>query len=132
MDTLHEHKMLPGSLELAYIGDTVYDYYVRRALIGSGAKVHTLHRQAIGYVCAHGQSESFRNVESLLSEEEHAVVRRGRNVHQNPPHNADPAEYRRATGFEALLGYLDYTNRQERITELMHRALPDLYPQEDV
>ncbi|MBQ8973806.1 MAG: ribonuclease III [Clostridia bacterium] len=119
-----EHKVLPGSLELAYLGDTIYDLYVRTHLIELGGKVGALHRQAIQLVCAHAQAEALSRVEPMLSEEELAVVRRARNVRQTPPRNADIAEYHRATAFEALLGYLYATDRDERLNAVLGVALP--------
>lgn len=129
-ETAFEHNMLPGSLELAYLGDTVYDYYVRRALILRGGKVNALHRQAIGYVCARAQSEAFGRIEAELTEQELAIARRARNAHQNPPRNADPAAYHRATGFEALIGYLTLTGQSARVDELLRHALGELYTEE--
>ena len=119
-----EHKVLPGSLELAYLGDTIYDLYVRTHLIELGGKVGALHRQAIQLVCAHAQAEALSRVEPMLSEEELAVVRRARNVRQTPPRNADIAEYHKATVFEALLGYLYATDRDERLNAVLGVALP--------
>jgi len=119
-----EHGMPPGSLELAYLGDTVYDLYVRTHLVERGGKVHALHTKAVRLVCAHAQSEAFGRVEPLLTQEESDVARRARNAKQTPPKNADPAEYHRATALEAVIGYLYCADRQERIRELLRIALP--------
>ena len=116
--------MLPGSLELAYLGDTVYDLYVRTHLVQKGGKVHALHAKAIHLVCAHAQSDAFGRIEPLLSQEESDVARRARNAKQNPPKNADAAEYHRATALEAVIGYLYCMNRQDRIRELLRVAIP--------
>ena len=118
-----EHGQLPGSLELAFIGDSLYDLHVRRALVLKGGKVRDLHRAAVGHVCAHAQSEAFGRVEPLLTEEELAVARRARNAHQNPPHNADRAEYHRATALEALIGYLSLTDQKARMEEILVAAV---------
>ncbi len=118
-----EHNMLPGSLELAYLGDTIYDLYVRRRLVRQGGRVQMMHKQAIRLVCAHAQAEAFTRIEPLLTEEEAAVARRARNAHQKPPHNADTGEYHRATALEALIGYLDLTGRQARLEEILNIAL---------
>lgn len=59
-----EHNALPGSLELAYLGDTVYDLYVRRALVRRGGRVQQMHREAVGLVCARAQAEALGRVES--------------------------------------------------------------------
>lgn len=130
MGYVFEHNSLPGSLEMAYLGDTVYDLYVRRSLVRRGGRVQQMHREAVGLVCAHAQSEALGRIEDELSADEAAVVRRARNAHQNAPRNAHPAEYHRATGLEALIGYLYLTGQQARIDELMRRALPEAYMEE--
>ena len=119
-----EHNTLPGSLELAYLGDTIYDLYVRSHLVNRGGRVGALHRRAVQYVCAHAQSEALGRLEGALTEAEAAVARSARNAHQSPPRNADPAEYHRATALEALIGYLYVTGQLERMRELLQRALP--------
>lgn len=120
-----EHGALPGSLELAYLGDTLYDLYVREHLVAHGGRVRAMHRHAVALVCAHAQSEALRRVEPGLTEAEAAVVRRARNSHQSPPRNADPAEYHRATALEALVGYLYVTGQRERMNALMALCLPE-------
>ena len=124
MEFKFEHNVLPGSLELAYLGDTVYDLYVRSHLVQKGGKVGALHRKAISFVCAHAQAEAFGRIEEMLTEEESAVARRARNANQNPPKNADAGEYHRATALEALLGWLYATGCRERLAELLEKALP--------
>ena len=119
-----EHNALPGSLELAYLGDTVYDLYVRSHLVEQGGRVGRMHRQAIRLVCARAQAEALNRIQEDLTEEEAGIVRRARNVHQSPPKNADPADYQKATGLEALIGFLYATGREERLGELLHKALP--------
>ncbi len=130
MEHSFAHNALPGSLELAFLGDTIYDFYVRRHLVHRGGRVQQMHRDAAALVCAHAQAEAFSRIEGMLSEEEAAVARRARNAHQNPPRNADPAEYHRATSLEALIGYLYLTGRRERIDELMRETLPKEYAEE--
>lgn len=117
------HGQLPGSLELAYLGDTVYDLYVRSELMGSGEKVREIHKKAVSRVNAHAQSEALGRIEGMLKEEERDVVRRARNARQSPPKNADAAEYHRATALEALIGYLMLTEQTERLDEIMAEAL---------
>ena len=124
MEFKFEHNTLPGSLELAYLGDTLYDLYVRTRLVGAGGRVGAMHRRAVSLVCAHAQSEAFLRVEDALSDEEAAVARRARNVHQSPPRHADAAEYHRATALEALIGYRYVTGQRGRMEELLARALP--------
>lgn len=120
-----EHNALPGSLELAYLGDALYDLYVREHLIAKGGKVRALHREAISLVCAHAQSEALARIAGELTEAEADVVRRARNAKQSPPKNADPGEYHHATALEALVGWLYVTGQRERMNELLERALPE-------
>ena len=115
---------LPGSLQLAFVGDTVYDLFVRERLARGGGRMDDLHRAAVRYVCAAAQSEALARVEPLLTEEEAAVVRRARNARQTPPRHASIAEYHRATALEALIGYLYVTGQRGRMEELLARALP--------
>ncbi len=114
-----------AALVLAYVGDSVYEVYVRTRLIAEhpDMPVYKLHKEAIGYVKAHAQSESLERIISLLTEEETAVYKRGRNAKSaTVPKNADVTEYRRATGFEALLGYLYLDGQSERLEYLMKKS----------
>ena len=120
-----EHNALPGSLELAYLGDALYDLYVREHLIARGGRVRELHREAISLVCAHAQSEALARVAGCLTDAEADVVRRARNAHQNPPRNADPGEYHHATALEALIGWLYVTDQRDRMNEVLRLALPE-------
>jgi len=119
-----EHGTLPGSLELAYLGDALYDLYVREHLIAHGGRVRMLHKEAVHLVCAHAQSEALHRVEETLTEAEADVVRRARNARQTPPRNADAGEYHRATALEALVGYLYVTGAQDRMNAILAAALP--------
>lgn len=114
---------LPGSLELAYLGDAIYDFYVRERLVRGGERIHALHKSAVATVCAHAQAEALSRIEALLTDEERGVVRRARNARQTPPRSADPAEYRRATALEALIGYLYLTDQRARMEALIASAL---------
>ncbi|MDO4493846.1 MAG: ribonuclease III domain-containing protein [Clostridia bacterium] len=113
------------ALTLAYIGDTVYDLFVRTALIErTDVKVHALHLLAAKQVCAAGQTAAFRKIEPHLTEEELGVFKRGRNAHSGTvPKNAQISDYRTATGLETLIGWLYWTGADERLTQLMHIAL---------
>lgn len=113
---------LPGSLELAYLGDTLWDLFVREELVKTGGRMKELHRAAVARVRASAQSRALARIEDGLTEEEAAVVRRARNAHQTPPKNADPADYCRATALEALFGYLYLTGQLERMKTLMNQA----------
>lgn len=116
---------LPGSLELAYLGDSVYDLYVRARLVREGGHVRDMHRAAVERVCAHAQAMAMARVEGALTERERDVARRARNAHQTPPKNADAAEYHRATALEAVVGYLFVTGQRERMEEILALALED-------
>ena len=116
------HGQLPGSLELAFVGDSVYDLYVRSRLTLKGGKVNDLNRKAVSRVNAHAQSESLIEIEPLLNEEELSVVRRARNAKQTPTKNADMMEYKNATALEAVFGYLYLTGQYERLEELIKIA----------
>ncbi len=113
------------ALTLAYLGDTIFDLYVRTSLAQTQyLKVHALHLEAAKRVCAKGQAQAYRCIETQLSEEEQAAFRRGRNAHSaTVPKHADVRDYRVATGLEALLGHLYLLGRDARIGELMHLAL---------
>ena len=123
-DAFHQGQ-LPGSLELAYLGDTLWDLMVRSRLVKKGGRMKELHRAAVKQVCAKAQSEALERIEAMLTEEEAAVVRRARNARQSPTKNADPGEYHRATALEALVGWLYLTGQRARMEELMNAALPE-------
>ena len=107
-------------LMLAYVGDAVFDLYVRQKLARQKAMpVRQLHRQATQIVRADGQDAALRQMEPHLTEEEAEIVRRGRNTKSRVPKNADMATYRRATGFEALLGWLYLNGENERLNQLL-------------
>ncbi|MBQ7277733.1 MAG: ribonuclease III [Clostridia bacterium] len=114
-----------GALNLAYLGDTVYDLYIRSYLVNTHQiSVNSLHRLSARMVCAQGQTQAFYALEPLLTQEELAVYRRGRNAHSGTvPKNASVGDYRVATGLETLLGHLWCLGQEERIDELMGRAL---------
>ena len=109
------------ALNLAFIGDTVFDLYVRTLLVTQAdAKVHELHLMSAKRVCAKGQAEGFRKIEPLLDDED----KRGRNSHLGTvAKNATISDYRTATGLETLIGYLYLNGRDERLTELMKLIL---------
>ena len=109
-----------NSLSLAYVGDAVYELLVRQYLLESGLAVNgTMHKRAKDFVSAHAQSMILETLSDALTDDEKAVVRRGRNAKSHShPKNADLSEYHNATGFEALWGYLHLAGDSERITEL--------------
>jgi ribonuclease-3 family protein len=116
-----------GSLALAYIGDAVYEVHIRHHLLLSGqVKPNKLHKEATKYVSAKAQSAVLHYMleEKLLSEEEEAVVRRGRNAKSGTvPKNTDVQTYRYSTAFEALIGYLYGSRQEERLNELIRISI---------
>jgi len=107
---------------LAYIGDSVYELFVRTLLVSKGSvQVSKLHKKAILFVKAKAQAEMADKLEDYLTDEEKDIVRRGRNAKTTSmPKNAELADYKHATGFEALLGYLYLNNRMDRLMEILH------------
>lgn len=117
-----ENPSLYSPLTLALIGDAVYELFIRTKLIENKNELaHSVHKKAIGFVCARGQAISMEKLLEILNEKEMSVFKRGRNA-KSPtvPKNADVAEYRCATGFEALMGYLYLSGETERLYELMN------------
>ena len=112
-------------LVLAYIGDCVFDLIIKMRVAGEGNRqVHKLHEETSRYVQASAQSYMMRTMQEHLTAEEHAVYRRGRNAKSvSPAKNQSITDYRRATGFEALLGYLYPNHKYERLTELVSIGL---------
>lgn len=110
-----------GALALAYMGDSVYEIEIRKYLMEQGnMPVKKLHSMARSYVSAAAQSAFMEKIEPQLTEEEEAVYRRGRNAKPHTmPKNAQPADYKRATGLEALFGYLYLTGNYDRVKELI-------------
>lgn len=112
-------------LVLAYIGDGIYDLIIRTVMVGRGnSHVNKLHQRTSQLVKAHTQSELAGVLMPVLTEEEITVYKRGRNAKSaTMAKNATVADYRRATGFEALIGYLYLENQTERLMELVLTGL---------
>lgn len=128
---LHFKKMdahTYSPLALAYIGDTVYDLMIKSMIVNEGNRqVYKMHEETSRYVQASAQSQMMRAMQPYLTEEEHAVYRRGRNAKSvSPAKNQTITDYRRATGFEALIGYLYLEKHYERLTELIRIGLESL------
>ena len=117
--SVFEHGQLPGALELALVGDSVYDLYVRSRLVKKGGRVKDIHKNAVRHVNAHAQAMALDRIEEMLTEEEAGVVRRARNAKQTPTKNADAGDYHKATALEALLGYLYLTGQTERLNRFL-------------
>ncbi|OSX54294.1 Mini-ribonuclease 3 [Anoxybacillus ayderensis] len=119
---IKDFQQLNG-LTLAYIGDAVYELFVRHHLLALGkVKPSDLHNLAKTYVCAKAQAKVLQWLlnHNQLSEQEIAVVRRGRNAKSvSTPKNTDVQTYRQSTGFEALIGYHFLNGNEERLHQLM-------------
>jgi ribonuclease-3 family protein len=108
---------------LAYIGDAVCHLFIRQWLVGRGGDVRGLARRAAAYASAPGQARAAEALMPLLTEDEADVFRRGRNAKCGVvPKNCAPVDYRKATGFEALMGWLYFFGRRERLEELLVTA----------
>ena len=119
-----EQAFLTKPLVLAYIGDSVFELYIRLRLTESPYRdAHDLHVKSIRYVKASAQAKLVAALEPELTDREKAVVRFGRNAHSNTvPRNADLGDYHAATGFEALLGFLKLSGQTERLAEILDMA----------
>lgn len=111
---------LPG-LTLAYIGDAVYELYVRQQVLQQSVKAHTLHQLAVQRVNNNTQAALLMKLEPELTEEEQAIARRGRNAKGIVPKNADVLTYRKSTGMEALVGYLYLKQDETRLNWVLQQ-----------
>lgn len=120
-------------LTLAYIGDCIYEMVMRTVMTAEhNTKAGQLHRMTTKYVKADAQSEMMKTLEPVLTEEELAVFHRGRNAKSgSSAKNADIGSYRRATGFEAVMGYLYLTEQVDRMLELIKLAYDNYTPSEN-
>lgn len=124
---LNEREIIAlNPLVLAYVGDAVYEVYIRTFMVNSepNKTVHKLHLMSTDYVRAHAQSDIVHKITSILTEEELSIIKRGRNSKSGyVPKNADVIEYRTATGFEALIGYLYLTGNTARLIEILNYSM---------
>ena len=120
-----EEINLLSPLTWAYIGDAIFELYVRTNLVNkTNLKPHKLHIEAINYVKAKSQAEFLQKIEEILTDEEKDIVRRGRNTkNHHLPKNSNVQEYMHATAFEALIGYLYLTKRHKRLEEILKLVL---------
>jgi len=113
-------------LTLAFMGDAVYEQFIRRHIIDNTNIIRPdmLHKEAVKHVRASAQAEAVKAMFDQLTEEEQDLVKRARN-HKTAtkPKNADAVEYKWATAFEALIGYLYLTGQNDRLTEIMEKSL---------
>ena len=115
----------PGQMNpvvLALIGDSVFTFYVRMRLLAASGHVQVIHTIAAQMVSAVMQAKAMQALAPQLQEEERAVAQRGRNAKSTVPKSASVAEYRWATAFEALCGWLLLTDREERLESVMSQA----------
>ena len=119
-------------LALAYIGDGIYELVIRTVTVRQGSRqVNKLHRDTSRLVKAQAQSEMMKTLLPLLTEQEADIYRRGRNAKSfSVAKHASVGDYRRATGFEALMGYLYLQGDMERLSELVQAAVAQYVPKE--
>ena len=110
---------------LAYVGDGVYEVFIRNVIVSRGIwQPKRLHKESVSFVRAKAQAELLEAVKEDFSEEESDVVRRGRNAKSGTiPKNAEMMDYKNATGFEALIGYLYLLGRYGRLKEIFEKVL---------
>ena len=123
MEELDVNQISP--LVWAYIGDSVYEQYVRNYLVtNTKYKPHKLHIESIKYVKASAQCEALKKIEEKLTDEEKDIVRRGRNTqNHHVAKNSNVIEYAYATAFEALIGYLYLSKQDERLEEILKSCI---------
>ena len=124
MDNNKEVNLM-SPLTWAYVGDSVYELYIRNYLVQTtNLKPHKLHIETIKYVKAKSQAQILKKIKDDLTEEELEIVRRTRNTQNHHlPKNAKPEDYMYATAFEGLIGYLYLSNRNERLEEILKKSI---------
>lgn len=122
-----EEINLLSPLIWAYVGDCIYELYIRTKLVSkTNLKPHKLHIETIKYVKAKAQAELLGKIQDILTEEEQDIVRRGRNAQSHhTPKNSNVQEYSYATAFEALVGYLYLTKKFARLKEILDKGISD-------
>ena len=120
-----EDVNLMPPLVWAYVGDSVYELFIRTHLVNNTKlNPHKLHIEAINYVKAKAQAEILDRIQEYLTDEEKDIVRRGRNAQNHHlPKNANIADYSHATAFEALIGYLYLSKQDERLKEILLKTI---------
>ena len=112
--------------ELAYLGDAVFELMVRSILLKKGVPFRDMSRRAKDYVSAVAQGAMYHKIFNSLSEEEQAIMKRGRNLHSaSRAKNARVSEYRHATGLEVLFGHLHHNGQFERLTEIFELCIAE-------
>ena len=122
-----EEVNLLSPLIWAYIGDSVYELYIRTKLVNeTKQKPHALHIESIKYVKAKAQAEILKKIENILTEKEKEIVRRARNTENHHlPKNANIQEYMYSTAYEALIGYLYLTEQTERLQKILSSSVDE-------
>jgi len=122
MDVMNLHPLV-----LAYIGDAVYEVYIRTMLvINNKTNVNMLHKMSVKYVKAKAQADIVHRITDKLTQDEQDVVRRGRNAKSaTVPKHAEVTDYRYSTGYEALIGYLYLTVNTERLMEILKLSVEE-------
>lgn len=120
-------KTIPPTQEinpivLAYVGDVVFSMYVRLRLLPTSKQVRIIHDLGSKIVSAKYQCKAMESIEKLLDEQEQIIVRRGRNAKSMVPKSASVREYRMATAYEALLGYLFLEDKETRLEEILDKS----------
>ena len=112
-------------LTWAYIGDCVYELYIRTQLVNTtNLKPHKLHIESIKYVKAQSQASFLQRIYDDLTDGEKEIVRRGRNAQNHHlPKNSSLAEYSKATAFESLIGYLYLSKQDERLSQILEKCI---------
>lgn len=112
-------------LTWAYVGDCVYELYIRTILVNkTNLKPHKLHIESIKYVKAQSQAKFLHQIMDILTDDEKDIVRRGRNAENHHlPKNCDVQDYMYSTAFEALIGYLYLTKQEDRLKEILEKAM---------
>lgn len=113
-------------LQLALVGDAVFEIYIRTYILSNNTELsaHKMHVEAIKYVKAKSQSIIIKDIEEILKEDEIHIYKRGRNTKSATiPKNANVIDYRNATGFEALLGYLYLIGNKERLAYILEKSI---------
>jgi len=113
---------------LAYIGDGVYELFVRKLMVQNGwSGADQLHRETVKYVRAESQAYAVKKIHETLTPDEQDLVRRARNRRSaTKPKNADPVSYKMATALEALIGYLYLTGQYQRVQEIMTKVVEEI------
>ena len=119
-----EEARLMNPLQLAYMGDTVWELLIRARAMERRLTVRHMHTAAVSGVNAQAQAQALARIADTLTDEEADIVRRGRNAHPHHagPKHQEPADYKAATGLEALIGYLYISGQEERLLKLFRLA----------